>query len=362
MVAGLILFLSLAHFLASPHDAQLHGFLFKATFLPLVLAGLWFGLRGALVASAVTAAIYLVHVWVQLVPAECHDTGAIVADVGLLIVLALIAGVLSDRRVEALDRERARAEELEGANRRLLRAEEALRRSDRLRALGELSAGLAHEIRNPLGGIRGAAEILVREDTSPQARGEFADVLRAEVARLDRVVAGFLDFARPPQGKREPVDVGSEARTVGLLVAGQARSAGVCLEVRAPEGVLADGDGDLLRQALLNLVLNAMQAAGPGGSVRIAVKARDPVAVEVVDDGSGVPPELAQSLFDPFRSGRPEGTGLGLALAHRLMESMGGNVKLTETGPEGTRMVLELPASAESAAIHRESSARGVSP
>lgn len=361
IVALLIAVLSAAHFLASPHDAALHAFLFKATFLPLVLAGLLLGLRGALAACAVTGAIYLVHVLVQLVPAGCHDAPSIASDLVLLVLMSLVTGLLSDRRAQALERERERTAELEEAGRSLRAAEERLRRSDRLRALGELAAGLAHEIRNPLGGIRGAGEILARPSSSAAVREEFAEVLRGEVTRLDRVVESFLGFARPPAGRPGSVELGELARSVFLLVRGEADLAGVGIELEAGRAVRAWADGDLLRQVLLNVLLNAVQATPSGGTVRLRVLETLDPALEIEDTGPGIPPGLAERVFDPFVTGRPEGTGLGLALAHRLMESMGGSIEIARTGSTGTLMRLRLPAAPEQGLDLEASASAGAS-
>ena len=342
VVAAMLAFLTALHFGSSPHATALHQVLFKATFLPLVLAGLWFGLRGAALASAVTIALYLVHIVSQLRTHGGHELGVILADVGLYATMSLTAGVLADRRMHALHAAERHAEELREKTRLLFRAEEDLRRADRLRSLGELAAGVAHELRNPLGGIRGAGEILARESTSPEARAEFREVLVTEIDRLDRVVENFLLFARPPAGRPEPLDLAAEAGSTLLLVSAEAERRGVRCRVEASAPARATADPGLLRQVLLNVALNGLQAMGPGGSLVLRIASGPPAAIEVEDTGGGIDPAILPRVFDPFVTARPGGTGLGLSTSYRIMESMGGSIEVARTGPTGTvvRIVL----------------------
>jgi signal transduction histidine kinase len=343
IVTGSLVVIAMFHLFSDPMEHEFHDFLFKVTFLPLILAGLWFHVAGAVAASFSMATFSLVHWFAQL--QEHHSGTTVVRDVVLYHVVAITTGVLAQRRDQALARSEAQARELERNARALLQAEEAMRRSERLRALGELAAGMAHEIRNPLGGIRGAAEVLVKPETKPEARAEFGKLLDDEVTRLDRVVANFLDFAKPPAAEIARVRAAEVVDAVFLLISGTARAAGVTTENAVARDVEVRADADLLRQILLNLCLNAVQAQSHGGGVvRIAAtRDGDRVVLDVGDRGPGVAPELRERLFDPYVSGRPGGSGLGLPIAARLAETMSGSVALARTGAEGSVFRVTIP-------------------
>ena len=347
VVAGSLVVIAAFHVGSDPMQHDLHNFLFKATYVPLILAALWFHARGGLVASGLMSAFSLIHFFAQL--SGHHTIGSVVADVCLYNIVALTTGLLAQRRDHALARAEAQARELEANARALLQAEEAMRRSERLRALGELAAGMAHEIRNPLGGIRGAAEVLVKPETKAEARAEFGKLLDDEVARLDRVVGNFLDFARPPAAEVARVRPAEIVDAVFLLLSGTARDRGVATDNGVPRDVEVRADADLLRQVLLNLCLNAVQAQDGGGVVRVtATRAADRVFLDVEDRGPGVAPDLRGRLFDPYVTGRPGGSGLGLPIASRLAETMSGRVELLRTGDTGSVFRVTLPAGAAS--------------
>lgn len=239
------------------------------------------------------------------------------------------------------------------------RADALRSRAERLEAVAELSASLAHEIKNPLASIRSAVEQLA----DGRLDGEDRDVLRALVVResdrLSRLLTDFIDFARAKVRSPAPVDMMLVARNVVDLVrahpAASARE--VRLRITPPEdGLFVAGDEDLLHRAVLNLVLNAAQWAGPGGVVEVTLDvgapdaARVPAEVEQVvrlrvsDTGPGVAAEVVDRIFDPFFTQRADGTGLGLALVHRAAEAHRGAVLVEPRAPgSGAVFALYLP-------------------
>lgn len=237
-------------------------------------------------------------------------------------------------------------------NAELARANEEVERSRRLSALGEMAAGIAHEIRNPLGSIRLYARML-EDDLRSMPEAHRVACRIAEAARtLDAIVRDVLAFARGQSIRAEPVPA-SEVISSALSACGDA-VAGVRL-VRAdrergePAEIL--GDAGLLRQALANVIRNAVEAMEGGGGERVltldAKRQGGWVTLSVRDTGIGVSEEVARRMFNPFFTTRPAGTGLGLAIVHRIVEGHGGRVSVrnNEPGP-GATVEIVLPAAA----------------
>ena len=225
-----------------------------------------------------------------------------------------------------------------------LQAIEQARRREALAAVGEMAAGLAHEVRNPLGAIQGAAQVLTGE-TDPARARDMMEVIQEETARLGRVVGDFLDYARAGGRRRESIDLADLARRV--LRSSEAAGDGLQAIVRvAPGTPLAAGDPDQLQRAIGNIVRNAREAAGHGGrlTIDVASEGAHRVAMRFEDDGPGIPPDVVPRLFLPFFTTRPGGTGLGLALVHRVMEAQGGEVRVEARPGPGAVFTLVLPA------------------
>jgi signal transduction histidine kinase len=223
--------------------------------------------------------------------------------------------------------------------------EEEVRKADRLAALGRLSAGVAHEIRNPLAGIRTTAEILRGRIGSDADLGRFVDVILEEALRLDRIVGSLLQFAKPSAPHRAAVRLTDLLDRASRLAAGRAADRGVSLRVVAgrdlPEPV---ADRDQMLQVVLNLLLNGIDATPPGGEVTVRCEAdRDELRFVVEDGGEGVPPSLRERVFDPFFTTKPGGTGLGLSISQNIVRAHGGRLRLER--PEGgrSRAVVTLP-------------------
>jgi two-component system sensor histidine kinase PilS (NtrC family) len=234
-------------------------------------------------------------------------------------------------------------------------------RAERLEGVAELSASLAHEIKNPLASIRSAVEQLSRLPKATEDEQTLSALVMRESDRLSRLLSEFLDFARVRVAKTDPVDIGRVARhAANLASAHPDRKDGVSVTCAPTEGVdvTVDGDEDLLHRAIFNLVLNAVQATPAGGEVRveampadaehvpsgIGYESRSAVALRVSDTGPGIPAEIRDRLFDPFFTTKPGGSGLGLAVVHRAIEAHRGYV-LVDSSPRGTRFTIVLPRS-----------------
>ena len=227
--------------------------------------------------------------------------------------------------------------------------------SARLADLGRLTSGVAHEVKNPLNAMIIHLELLRAHLPPDSAEGrESLEVIGKEIHRLDRVVQGFLRFVRPQELRLQPVDVAALFRDVVGLVEVEAAQAGVRLEVVvAPQAAGLMADGDLLRQALVNLVQNAIQAMPEGGAVTLRADPRPEGQIElsVRDQGTGIPPEDLDKVFRLYYTTKPDGNGIGLPLVYRAVQMHGGTVHVESAVGRGTTVIIDLP---QLAAVARE--------
>ncbi len=218
-------------------------------------------------------------------------------------------------------------------------------RAEHLATLGELAAGLAHEIRNPLAGIAGVIDIIGRDlpETSP-ARQVLKDV-KQEVMRVNRIVTDLLETARPKPPEIRPADLNATAEHAVIFARQQALSKPVKVELHKSDGqLLVEHDTGQIHQVLLNLMLNAIQAIDGPGQVDVDVHTRDGVAVVGVSDtGKGIDPEHLPNIFRPFYTTKGHGTGLGLSLARRIVEDHGGRITVQSEVGRGSTFEVQLP-------------------
>ena len=239
------------------------------------------------------------------------------------------------------------------------RLEELRLRTERLEAVAELSASLAHEIKNPLASIRSAVEQLALSAGAGDDERTLGRLIVRESDRLSRLLSEFLDFARVRVTRGSLVDLGGIARAAASLAAGYPDGEkGVVVECDIPdEPVLMEGDEDLLHRAVFNIVLNAIQASSNGGRVRVELSNAsgdqlpggilfqdNAIALHVVDEGPGIPTDIRDRVFDPFFTTKSGGTGLGLPIVHRAVDAHRGIV-LVDSTPRGTRFSVILPRS-----------------
>ena len=227
-----------------------------------------------------------------------------------------------------------------------------LHRADRLAAVGQLAAGVAHEVRNPLTAIRSTMQYLAGS-FEDQAKQVLVEELIGEVDRIDQTISGLLSLTRPSELEPEEVDLGELIRQTARLVEAAARKQGVAIEVTVLDATLAVwGDPAQLKQVFLNLILNALQAMPNGGRITLAARLERPhppareaprARVDIVDDGPGIPPDKLKTVFDPLFTTKQEGTGLGLTICHGIVERHEGDIELESTVGAGTTVTVRLP-------------------
>jgi two-component system, NtrC family, sensor histidine kinase HydH len=312
--------------------------------LPVVSAATALGVVGTLVASILAGAEYLSFLlYLDLSQIDIEWPVLLVRVLFLAMVGNLANTLAEDLRVQS-EKNRRTADQLAEANLQIQQAEDAVRRSDRLAALGQLSAGLAHELRNPLGTIKASAEMLSRQVSAEnEVAREVAGFISTEVDRTNSLVTRFLQFARPLQVKLETADLG---QMLDRAIAAAAREAP---EVRiytnyAPEIPPFPFDAELMERVIYNLVLNAAQASPAGGTVTVKTRAAGGTAeIAVIDRGKGISEKDRKSIFNPFFTTKPTGVGLGLAIVSKIVDEHGGKIAVESEPERGSVFRVLLP-------------------
>lgn len=231
----------------------------------------------------------------------------------------------------------------------MLETQEQLRQSERLAALGRMSAGLAHEIRNPLNTMQLLVYAMQKDCPPPDPLSADLKIIQDEVGRLTLLVDQCLDFARPRLPEMVPQKLQEIMEETLLFVSAEAKRRGIRLRKSWPRELpLVWVDGAQIKQVFLNVLLNALQAMGPGGRIDVRIEAADGTITAVIrDEGEGIPPEVRAHLFTPFFTTKPDGTGLGLSIAQRIIEGHRGCIRVISERGAGTTVRIELPVRGE---------------
>src|SRR5262245_45072211 len=222
---------------------------------------------------------------------------------------------------------------------------EGMKRAERLSAIGQLSAGLAHEIRNPLASISGAAAILARSPNLDQKNAKCLEIITSECERLNGLLTNFLNFARPRPPRLQCIQLEPLLNHVLELASHGVRGRTLQFERRVEDGLQpVECDPEQLEQVLLNLMINAVEASPDDGTVTLSAAAEeDRIVIDVVDHGHGVAPAHIDRLFDPFFTTKEHGTGLGLPVAHQIVRQMGGSLLAQANADNGMTFSVVLP-------------------
>lgn len=339
-----ILLVSTGHYLTPPSSLLWHNVFQRLYYLPIVFAAVSFGLLGGLIAAACVGMCYIPHI-VMTWHGNPDYSANQYAEIVVFFLVGIVTGVLADREQKQRRELQATAEQLSKVYQELQDSFEQLRRADRLSAIGQLAASLAHEIRNPLGSIEGAVDILERHGTD-EKRLEFLSIIKKECQRLSRLLANLLDFAKPRKPQVAAVNVRQVVEAVVNLTRHAAERSAIVLEVETePNLDSIEGDAEQLQQVILNLTLNAIQAMPEGGKIRLDVRQRNSeIAIEIVDQGHGVREADTDRIFDPFYTTKQAGTGLGLSVAHQIVSQHGGRIMVRRNPDRGMSFTVVLPA------------------
>jgi len=319
-------------------------------FLPVLSAATSFGGRGTLIVTLLAGGTYLT--FLKNLLNKLHEDDQQLVDILDIVMpfvsLAMIgnlAHILAGELRIRSEKHRRTAEQLAEANVQIRQAQEAVRRSDRLAALGQLSAGLAHELRNPLGTIKASSEMLSRTVAAEnEVAKEMAEFIHSEVDRCNSLITRFLQFARPLQLQMDTADLSQTLDRAIALVERETPKIAIYknYEIELPPFPF---DAELLERVFYNLVLNAAQATStPGGAVTVKTRAIDGMAeVCVIDRGVGIDPQHLDSIFNPFFTTKPEGVGLGLAIVAKIVDEHGGKIAVESEPGKGSIFHVLLP-------------------
>jgi signal transduction histidine kinase len=320
---------------------------FLVLLLPVLTVATTFGPFWTLLFALLTGSSYLSFLWFVdwyryvLGPSEIAE---LVVRITFLALAGNLANTLAEDLRKQSERRRHTAEQLAEANRSLRDAEEAVRRSDRLAALGQLTAGLAHELRNPLGTIKASAEMLSRNVAREnELAREMAGYIATEVDRTNSLVTRFLQFARPLQVRLDTADLTAVLDRAADAVAREAPKVSLYRNY-SPDIAPFPLDAELMERVFFNLVLNAAQASPEGGAVTIKTRAAAATAeISIIDRGVGIEPAELQNIFNPFFTTKPDGVGLGLAIVSKIIDEHGGKIAVESEPGKGSIFRVLLP-------------------
>jgi signal transduction histidine kinase len=349
------LLITILHYRTLVEYAWAHDVLRRLYYLPILFAAFSGGVRGGISVSVFASFIYFPHAFLSLVARDPGDALEKGLEILLYNIVAVVAGLLVDRERREREKQERLARKLSEALEEQRRIESQLIRAGRLGALGEMTAGIAHEIKNPLHTMKGTAEILRDAIPSEAPERRMLDIHMEEIDRLAQTAERFLTFARPAPSDRRPLDLREMVQRVASLVETQARKEGVVTAVDRYDGVeppTVMGDADQLTQLLLNIAINGVQAmAGRGGGMLSFFVSPERQGekryfrVGLRNNGPPIPEDQLERIFDPFYTTKDGGTGLGLSICSRIADQHDGvlSVRNLPDG-KGVEFSLALPA------------------
>lgn len=344
IISAFVLIITVFHFSTDTRHIYLHQIYQRSYYIPIVLAGYWFEILGGFATAFALTALYLVHILRDWSHNPVYSFQQY-AEIAMYFVIAMLVGYLSKMQRKTRERLENAGSELRAAYQKLNETFDQLRHSDRLASLGRLSAGIAHEIRNPLGSIKGAVEILGQNLPKNDPKSDFAHIARQEVSRLEKLTSEILQYSKPAPPKRMPSNWQEIANAACRLCAEQASSQGVEIESRIeePEPLILV-DPEQIKQVLVNILINAIQAQSGGGRITIQGHVEEGKSIiSIQDSGSGIEPEQLDSIFDPFFTTKHQGTGLGLSISYQLVKNNNGRIWATSEHGKGACFHISFP-------------------
>lgn len=346
--------ISYFHFTTPPDEGHIHLILMQFYLVPILIGAIQFGVVGGFGTALVISIIVAPHIIFQWIGgAQHHLLGYL--QIAIYNAIGYLTGLKAQLEKNARDHLTETAKELtqtlsalERQSEEIAELEEQVSHSERLSVIGELMASLAHELRNPLASIRGSVDILKKELSEQEKRGEFFQILINETERMSGVVENYLALARRSKGVEIDYDISEIIRNTSVLLASRARRDQINIVCNIPDGSMAvKGDPNDLRQILVNLVLNGIQSMNSPGSVSINAMVHGDserkCIINIEDEGSGIPSDRFERLFEPFFSTKDQGTGLGLSIVKRIVDNRQWQIEVKNREPNGSKFTLSIP-------------------
>jgi two-component system, NtrC family, sensor histidine kinase HydH len=341
-VAATMTLLGLTQWLIPPSQTAWLDVLPHLYCFPILYAGLEWGCKGGLAAAGFAMLVSIPHALAAGTPHVSSISQFL--EIGVFCAAGALAGIRALRERERRRASEEKAKRLSSVYVELQEDFKQMSRADKLYALGQLSAGLAHELRNPLASIAGAAGILRRGRSSEAKQTECLEIIQKECQRLNRLLTSFLDFARPRALNFQTVQLESLFDSVLGLAEHVVDGAPITLRRQVEPDLSLECDPELLKQVLLNLIINAIQAMPNGGELAMSAAAEAGNAIiQVRDQGCGVSEEEMNHLYDPFFTTKENGTGLGLPIAHQIVVQLGGVLAARNNADSGMTFSVQLP-------------------
>jgi len=345
--------IGLMHFFTPGHLLFYHDTYRRLSYFPIALGGVWFGIRGGLSIAAITSVAFIPHLLLFIGKGGATYLSEL-TEIVLYMAAGLLIGGIASKESKLREKYRLLSEKLKISYAKLhdsaelmIEVEEEFRKSQRLAMLGEVSASLAHEIKNPLGSIKGSAEILLDDYPEGHPKREFVEILLTETSRLDNSVNEALNLLRGGQ----PLESGIDTEPLSTVMQRCFKLLSSKLEKKQirieSSGLEAGGSfpvaGEKISQIFINILLNAVDASPHAGRIKVHMRREDDgVFVQIADDGPGIAKNDRDRIFDPFFTRKEEGTGLGLPISRKIAESYGGRIGIVET-KRGACFELYLP-------------------
>lgn len=329
LVVILIVIISLLHYLTPVQNHHLHAIYQRLYYLPVLFVSFRWGLHKGILYSTIATLFYVPHIVIHWQHSS-HDMFTQYVEIAMLFIIALLVGVLSDRERQEQYKQQETLKKM--AN------------MERLSLLGQLAAGLAHEIRNPLGGLLGSSDIIMKEIPEENKAYPFVEILKKELSRMRDKLNYFLAFSKPRPPKKLPHTIKSVVEAVVPLIEKKLAEKSISLKIKLQDsGNSYLIDSNQLQEILLNLLMNAADIIPTEGEIVVeSFEDNSTISMVVEDSGPGIPNEVLPRLFEPFFTTRKEGTGLGLPIVKQLIEAMGGTI-FADNSRLGARFTLVLP-------------------